>query len=151
MKHGIKYQENVYYQHNFGCDKLEALNFLTKHTGKYLGLSNESEDHATGKEEDEPFDNKETNPEVGSIVALVGSHQKYFWQLLQYTDKGRKAVLGEMQLVEGTSHFYRLRPEYSWTENVEALVWLVVVEFRNKEQVYMLKTPLRELHRIVKP
>ena len=68
MKHGIKYQENVYYQHNFSCDKLEALNFLTKHTGKYLGLSNESEDHATGKEEDEPFDNKETNPEVGSIV-----------------------------------------------------------------------------------
>ena len=38
MKHGIKYQENVYYQHNFSCDKLEALNFLAKHTGKYLGL-----------------------------------------------------------------------------------------------------------------
>ena len=157
MKHGIKYQENVYYQHNFSRDKLEALNFLSKHTGKYLGLSNESEDHATGKEEDEPFDNEETNPEVGSIVALVSeastwkSPEIFLAKLLQYTDKGRKAVLGEMQLVEGTSHFYRLRPGYSWTENLEALVWPVDVEFRNKEQVYMLKTPLRELHRIVKP
>ena len=118
MKHGIKYQENVYYQHNFSCDKLEALKFLTKHTGKYLGLSNESEDHATGKEEDEPFDNKETNPEVGSIVALVSeastwkSPEIFLAKLLQYTDKGRKAVLGEMQLIEGTSHFYRLRPGY---------------------------------------
>ena len=157
MKHGIKYQENVYYQHNFSYDKLEALNFLSKHTGKYLGLSNESEDHATGKEEDEPLDNKETNPEVRSIVALVTeastwkSPEIFLAKLLQYTDKGRKAVLGEMQLVEGTSHFYRLRPGYSWTENVEALVWPVNVEFRNKEQVYMLKTPLWELHHIVKP
>ena len=156
MKHGIKYQENVYYQHNFSCDKLEALNFLSKHTGKYLGLSNESEDHATGREE-EPFDNKETNPEVRSIVALVSeastwkSPEIFLAKLLQYTDKGRKAVLVKMQLVEGTSHFYRLRPGYSWTENVEALVWPVDAEFRNKEQVYMLKTPLRELHHIVKP
>ena len=157
MKQGIKYQENVYYQHNFSSDKLEALNFLSKHTGKYLGLSNESEDLATGKEEDEPFDNEETNPEVGSIVALVSeastwkSPEIFLAKLLQYTDKGRKAVLGEMQLVEGTSHFYHLRPGYSWTENVEALVWPVDVEFRNKEQNYMLKTPLRELHCIVKP
>ena len=47
------------------------LNFLSKHTGKYLGLSNESEDPVTSKEEDDPNDEKETNPEVGSIVTLV--------------------------------------------------------------------------------
>ena len=123
----------------------------------FSSLVHKGEDHATGKEEDEPFDNKETNPEVRSIVALVSeastwkSPEIFLAKLLQYTDKGRKAVLGEMQLVEGTSHFYCLRPGYSWTENVEALVWPADVEFRNKEQVYMLKTPLRELHRIVKP
>ena len=104
---------------------MEALNFLSKHTGKYLGLSNESEDPVTSKEEDEPYDKKETNPEVGSIAALVSEASTwklpeiFLAKLPQYTDKGRKAVLGEMQLVQGTSHFYRLRPGYSWTENVE--------------------------------
>ena len=47
------------------------LNFLSKHIEKYLGLSNESEDPATSKEEDDPNDGKETYAEVGSIVTLV--------------------------------------------------------------------------------
>lgn len=157
MKHGVRYQENVYYQRNYSQDKLEALNFLSNHTGKYLGLLNEDEDNATDQEDDDPNAEKQSNPEIGSIVALVSdastwrSPEIFLAKLMQYTDKGKRVVLAEMQLVEGTTRCYRLRPGYSWKENIETLVWPVDVEFREKEQVYVLKTSLRELHSIVKP
>ena len=156
MKHGERYQENVYYQRNFSRDKLEALTFLSQHTGKYLGLLNDGDDHATDRAEDEPNDEKESNPEVGSVVALVSaastrkSPEIFLGKLLQYTNKRMKAVLGEMELVEGTSRCYRLKPGYSWTENTEALVWPVDVEFREKDQVYVLRSSLRDLHASVK-
>lgn len=152
MKHSIKHQENTYYLKNYSKLKSPALKFLSENTGKYLGLTDQYS--IGGSSEEEPT--SEQSPEPGNIVALaaadstIRSPQIFLAKLLQYKDNGENAVLGEMELAEGSSKCYRLKPGSSWIESTRSIVWPIDVAYIEKGDYYRLRTSPKEIHKFVK-
>ena len=152
MKHSVRHQENTYCIKNFGERKSAALKFLSESTGKYLGFINHNDENGT-KEEDCSI---ELYPDPGNIVALVAADSTerfpkiFLAKLLQYKDKGTTAVLGELELTEGSSKCYRLKPGSCWTESTKALVWPIDTAYVEKGEYYRLRTSLKDIHKSVK-
>ena len=70
-------------------------------------------------------------------------------RLLQHKDKGTTAVLGELELAEGSSKCYRLKPESCWTESTKALAWPIDTAYVEKGENYRLRTSLKDIHKSV--
>ena len=152
MKHCVRHQENTYCIKNFGERKSAALKFLSGSTGKYLGFINHNDENRA-KGEDCSI---ELYPDPGNIVALVAADSTerfpkiFLAKLLQYKDKGTTAVLGELELTEGSSKCYRLKPGSCWTESTKALVWPIDTAYVEKGEYYRLRTSLKDIHKSVK-
>lgn len=148
MKHSSRTQKLCYNVPDVNEQKIDAIRLLSQTTAQMIG-EEESQVEDSKDDESDP-------PQINQIVACVDSSstakspQIYLGKVVGLKTRQRIAVLAEMENLHYMKHnHYILKIGSTFSESYNALVYPVDVIYKDKLNLYELRTSKKDIHNYI--